>query len=153
MYYVPHTQPGEQSFWNTTTLPLRTPESFEEAYRLLDAAEQVSKRARDEVAQHYGINSRSIFSHLCSINMATSFPYDLMHLIHEDLVPYLIKHWTGEFKGLDSGSGTYRISTTDWVSIGIETAQLNSTIPCAFIGTIPNIEQDQNLLKAEAYAF
>jgi hypothetical protein len=73
----------------------------------LDA--QGSRAAREAAGREYGLTGQSIFAHLKSINLASSFPYDLMHLFFENLVPNLIRHWTGKFEGLDQGNGTYEI--------------------------------------------
>jgi hypothetical protein len=117
----------------------------------LDAAR--TKAARDALARHYGINSRSIFSHLRSFDLASCAPYDIMHLFFENLVPNLIRHWTGTFKGLDQGTGNYQLPGASWDVIGRETAASVRTIPSDFVGTLPDIAQDGNLYKAEAYAF
>lgn len=76
-----------------------------------------------------------------------------MHLIYENLVPNLIKHWTGTFKQLDEGTGNYRLTPDQWDAIGCETAAATQTLPASFDGTLPEIAQDQSLYKAEAYGF
>jgi hypothetical protein len=65
----------------------------------------------------------------------------------------MIRHWTGTFKGLDQGTGTYEISKQHWDTVGRLTAQATRTIPSSFVGMLPDIAQDRNLYKAEAYAF
>jgi hypothetical protein len=75
-----------------------------------------------------------------------------MHLIYG--TQRLTSSFIGwEFKGLDSGKEKYEISPQDWQAIGIETANARHTLPSDFIGPLPNIEADRNLVKAEAYAF
>jgi hypothetical protein len=76
-----------------------------------------------------------------------------MHLFFENLVPNMIKHWKGKFKWLDQGTGDYQLSAAHWKAIGKLTAASACTIPSAFSGTLPNIDEDQNLYKAEAYSF
>ena len=76
-----------------------------------------------------------------------------MHLFFENLVPNMIKHWTGKFKKLDQGTGHYRLDNNVWNEIGRLTAEATCTIPAAFVGTLPDIVQDQILYKAEAYSF
>ncbi|KAG9083055.1 hypothetical protein FS749_006340 [Ceratobasidium sp. UAMH 11750] len=76
-----------------------------------------------------------------------------MHLLFENLVPNMILHWTGKFKGIDEGVGHYRLPGAVWDKIGELTAASAKTIPSAFVGTIPDIAQDRYLYKAEAYAF
>ncbi|CCO37326.1 hypothetical protein BN14_11481 [Rhizoctonia solani AG-1 IB] len=85
--------------------------------------------------------------------MTASFPYDFMHLIYENLVPNLIQHWTGTFKHLDQGSEHYVLTLAQWIAIGVETAAATRTTPGSFVGTLPNIAQDQSLYTAEAYGF
>ncbi|GAB1527436.1 hypothetical protein RhiTH_010611 [Rhizoctonia solani] len=92
---------------------------------------------RDEIAQYYGINGECLFARLRSIDLPSSFPYNIMHLFFENLVPNMVKHWIGEFKGLDEGKGAYKISKEEWIAIG----------------TLPDIAQDRGLYKAEAYSF
>lgn len=155
IYYVPLRQPTErgepQREWDHNALPMRTHDLFLTHYEELDGAP--TKAARDSLAKEYGINSRSVFSRLRSIDLASSFPYDVMHLFFENIVPNLILHWIGKFKGLNQGSGDYQLSAHDWDAIGRETARATRTIPAAFVGTLPDIAQDRNLYKAEAYSF
>jgi hypothetical protein len=151
VYYVPLVHPNQVAEWDCENLPMRTHALFLSHADEIDAAP--TKTARDALARHYGINSRSIFSHLRSFDLASCAPYDIMHLFFENLVPNLIRHWTGTFKGLDQGTGNYQLSTASWDVIGRETAASVRTIPSDFVGTLPDIAQDGNLYKAEAYAF
>lgn len=151
VYYVPLVHPNEVAEWDCNRLPMRTHAQFLAHADELDAAP--TKAARDALARHYGINSRSIFSHLRSFDLASCAPYDIMHLFFENLVPNLILHWTGKFKGLDQGTGNYQLSIASWEAIGKETASSVRTIPSQFVGTLPDIAQDGHLYKAEAYSF
>ncbi|KAG9083533.1 hypothetical protein FS749_005958 [Ceratobasidium sp. UAMH 11750] len=65
----------------------------------------------------------------------------------------MVRHWTGEFKGLDEGNGNYQLAPDDWKTIGRLTAQATKTIPSAFVSTIPNVATDLKLFKAEVSAF
>ncbi|KAG9076255.1 hypothetical protein FS749_011990 [Ceratobasidium sp. UAMH 11750] len=65
----------------------------------------------------------------------------------------MVRHWTGEFKGLDEGDGNYQLAPDDWKTIGRLTAQATKTIPSAFVSTIPNVATDLKLFKAEVSAF
>jgi hypothetical protein len=151
IYYIPHLHPYKVAQWECSNLPMRTQASFLAHAAELDAAR--TQKDRKAVARHYGMNGLSVFSYLSSIDLASSFPYDIMHLFFENIVPNLILFWTGQFKGLDQGSGDYQLSEDIWACIGRETAQSVSTIPAAFVGTLPDIAQDRNLYKAEAYSF
>ncbi|KAG8681414.1 hypothetical protein FRC08_015655 [Ceratobasidium sp. 394] len=112
-----------------------------------------NKTAREDYSRDTGIVGRPVFAYLKSIDLSSSFPYDIMHLLFENLVPNMIRHWTGQFKGLDQGNQAYELAPADWAEIGIRTAQATRTIPSAFIGTIPDIAEDGNLFKAEAHSF
>ncbi|CCO36610.1 hypothetical protein BN14_10751 [Rhizoctonia solani AG-1 IB] len=103
--------------------------------------------------QAFGLNSRPVFSRLKSIDLANCAPYDAMHLLFKNLVPNMIRHWTGNFKGIRQGTEGYKIKLEDWEEIGKLTTKAAKTIPSAFVGTLPNIAQDGHLYKAEAYAF
>jgi hypothetical protein len=149
VYYIPLMYPHDTV--PIQHLHMQTQRLFLAHYNELEAAR--TQLNRDRVAKEFGINGRSIFAHLKSINLATSFPYDIMHLLFENLVPNMIRHWTGTFKGLDQGTGTYEISKQHWDAVGWLTAQATRTIPSSFVGMLPDIAQDRNLYKAEAYAF
>ncbi|KAG8717826.1 hypothetical protein FRC08_006555 [Ceratobasidium sp. 394] len=152
VYYVPLTLPGAARGFPPHLLLLRTHELFLLHYRSLEAL--VGQRARHaEHSQDLGINARPIFAHLKSIDLGSCAPYDIMHLLFENLVPNMIAHWTGRFKMLDQGTENYQLAPAQWAEIGRLTARAARTIPSQFVGTIPDIAQDQNLFKAEAYAF
>ncbi|KAH7879638.1 uncharacterized protein C8R40DRAFT_1200788 [Lentinula edodes] len=76
-----------------------------------------------------------------------------MHLIWENLMKNLILHWTGSFKGLNSGSESYEIPDTVWKAIGEATAKSGSTIPSAYGVHVPNIAADGVYMSAEMYSF
>ncbi|KAG8747297.1 hypothetical protein FRC10_001476 [Ceratobasidium sp. 414] len=61
--------------------------------------------------------------------------------------------WKGKFKWIDHDDEAYRVSDDDWNQIGRLTAEATRTIPSRFVGTLPNIDQDMGLYKAEAYSF
>lgn len=150
VYYVPMTHPNGE-YWDPTDLPMRTASSFEERIAEMEAAP--TKSARDDLAREYGINSRCLLSVLRTIDMAASFPYDFMHLVYENLVPNLIRHWTGTFKNLNEGTGNYRLTGAQWEAIGAETTAATKSLPAEFVGTLPDIAQDIGLYKAEGYSF
>jgi len=84
------------------------------------------------LSKRYGIKGVPYLSHLPLLSFPTSFPYDFMHLIWENLVKNLVFHWTGKFKGLDDGIESYQISKDIWTAIGEATAASGTTIPSAF---------------------
>ncbi|KAB5587887.1 Transposase family Tnp2 protein [Ceratobasidium theobromae] len=151
VYYVPLADPNMDATVTYEDLELRTHQGFLHQLREIEAAP--TEVARKQLAQNYGLNARSIFTHLRSIDLAICAPYDAMHLFFENLVPNMIRHWTGQFKGLDEGSGNYNLLPQQWTDIGRLTAQVARTVPSAFVGTLADIAQDGYLYKAEAYAF
>ncbi|KAG8729114.1 hypothetical protein FRC10_004283 [Ceratobasidium sp. 414] len=152
VYYLPLTLPGTERGFPPHLLLLRTHELFLLHYRSLNALNrQPAQRAK--LSQELGINAQPIFGHLKSIDLSSCAPYDIMHLLFENLVPNMIAHWTGKFKVLDQGTGSYQLAPAVWAEVGQLTAQAACTIPSAFVGMIPDISRDQNLYKAEAYLF
>lgn len=130
---------------------MRQHKLFEMHYCAIEA--EPTEAARNRVRQDIGINARSVLSHLKSVDFPSSFPYDIMHLLLENLVPNMVYHWTGTFKWLDQGSGSYKLLNEVWKTIGVATAEGTKTIPSRFVGTIPDIAEDRKLFKAEAYSF
>jgi len=55
-----------------------------------------------------------------------------MHLIFENVIKNLVLLWTGKFKGLDEGNGSYEFHPKVWEAIGAATAASGSSIPLAF---------------------
>jgi hypothetical protein len=80
----------------------------------------------------YGIKGLPGFFLLGSVKFPASFPFDFMHLIFENLVPNLIWHYTGDFKGLDIGTESYELPKSVWETIADATAQSRDTIPSDF---------------------
>ncbi|KAF8597431.1 hypothetical protein BDV93DRAFT_452899, partial [Ceratobasidium sp. AG-I] len=152
VYYVSLTAPSSRELFPPDLLLMRTHALFLFHYTELDAAPTIAVRAI--VTQNCGINSRSVFTRLKSIDLARCAPYDIMHLLFEDLVPNMIKHWTGDFKGLDEGTGKYQLSQDNWAEICRQSAKAAETIPAAFVLLmLPNIAEDGNFYKAKAYSF
>ncbi|QRW12243.1 Transposase family Tnp2 protein [Ceratobasidium sp. AG-Ba] len=152
VYYVPLSLPGEEEGYPPDMLLLRTHELFLNHYNSLDELDGQPGR-RKQLAKELGINDRPIFARLKSFDLSCCAPYDVMHLLFENLVPNMIKHWTGKFKKLDQGTGNYQLAEAVWKQIGKETAKATGTIPVTFVGTLPDIAEDQTLYKAEAYSF
>ncbi|KAJ7256046.1 hypothetical protein C8J57DRAFT_1075207 [Mycena rebaudengoi] len=76
-----------------------------------------------------------------------------MHLIWENLIKNLTLLWTGEFKGLDEGSGEYELSKAVWEAIASRTHSASDTIPSAYGSRIPNIAKDRPNVSAEMWSF
>jgi hypothetical protein len=132
-------------------LPLRTHDEFLEQARKVQFAE--SSAAEDRLSKQYGIKGVPILSTLSSLFFPHSFPYDFMHLIYENVIKNLVLLWTGNYKGLDEGSGDYTLNPTVWDAIGVATAAGGSTIPTAFGARPPNISKDRTACTAETWSF
>ena len=102
--------------------------------------EMASNNATHEwLTKEHGIKSIPVLSSLSSISFPSSFPFDFMHLIWENLIPNLIKFWTGKFKDLDHQDQGYFIEPHIWNEVGVATAAYRATIPAAFGAPVPNI--------------
>ncbi|KAG8689710.1 hypothetical protein FRC09_012286 [Ceratobasidium sp. 395] len=95
----------------------------------------------------------SVFARLGSIDLASCAPYEIMHLLFENLVPNMLLHWKGKFKWMGKGTGNYVLSAEQWADIGKRTAAATRTIPSTFVGTLPNIDTEARLYKAKANSF
>jgi hypothetical protein len=96
----------------------------------VDAA--ITITTADRLSKEYGIKGTPLLSYVCSLSFPHSFPYDFMHLIWENTIKNLILHWTGEFKGLDQGKESYKLSRAIWEGIGTLIVSSGSTIPSAY---------------------
>ncbi|KAG1745048.1 uncharacterized protein EDB91DRAFT_1236456 [Suillus paluster] len=65
----------------------------------------------------------------------------------------LVKHWTGKFKGMDTGKEDYQIADHIWAKIGEETAAAIINIPAAFVRVLGNIADDHSSFTAESWSF
>ena len=76
-----------------------------------------------------------------------------MYLFLENILPTLVDHWTGHFKGLDSGQENYEITPHIWSQIGEETVTAIRYIPASFVHVLGNIAEDRSTFTAEAWGF
>ena len=106
----------------------------------------------DRLSRKYGIKGLPGLFLLGSVNFPTSFPFDFMHLIFENLVPNLIRHYTGDFKGLNNGTETYTLSKSVWEAIGDATTRSGDTIPSDFGARMPNIYGERSSMTAETWS-
>ena len=113
-------------------------------------ADTVTKSNR--LSRKYGIKGLPGLFLLGSIRFPTSFPFDFMHLIFENLVPNLIRHYTGEFKGLDAGTESYELQKSVWEAIGDTAARSGDTIPSDFGAWVPNICTERSNMTAETWS-
>lgn len=106
----------------------------------------------DRLSRKYGIKGLPGLFLLGSVKFPSSFPFDFMHLIFENLVPNLIRHYTGDFKGLDTGTESYELPESVWEAIGDAAAQSGDTIPSEFGARMPNIYAERSSMIAETWS-
>jgi hypothetical protein len=145
------TDPSAIKIYDGAALPLRSHEEIRAQGKHVDTT--LVKAQRDALAKEYGVKGHSILFQLSSIAFPTCFPYDFMHLIWENVIKNLILLWTGDFKGLDEGSGCYQINTTVWAAIGSATASSGSTIPGCYGARPPNFVENRSSATADTWSF
>jgi hypothetical protein len=144
---IPKAQPPR---YDASNLPIRTPEKFIQQARKVELAPD--NATRDRLAKKYGIKGIPVLGSISSISFPSSFPFDFMHLIWENLIPNLIDFWTGKFKKLNHENEGYFIDNRIWIEIGAATAACGATIPAAFGAPVPNIATKRHLWNAEMHA-
>ena len=137
--------------YDPTALPLCT--DAEMRHQAREVRDAVTKTQRKHLSKTYGIKGVSVLSHLHSLSFPLSFPYDFMHLIWENLIPNLVLLWTGNFKGLDEGTGEYEFQPKVWEAIGAATAAAGATIPSVFGARPPNLATNKAAYSAETWSF
>ena len=150
-YYVPLSRPEGNDSYNATTLLKRTHHHF-----LEQAGEVVltsTNAEEDRLAMKYGIKGIPLLSLLGSLSFPSPFPLDFMHLIFENLIPNLIDHYTGNFKGLDSGSKSYQLPADVWSAICAAGAKSGKSIPSSFGARMLNIKKEQLRMTADSWSF
>ncbi|KAF7335395.1 hypothetical protein MVEN_02192100 [Mycena venus] len=151
IYYIPLSLPCREheqpTTWDPRKLPLRTHAHFLEVIQKIDIEEAkfAHKRKEDKLvkelklapnaeklAKFHGIKGLPVLRRVGSMDFARSYPWDLMHLFFENIIPNLVSLWKGTFKGLDSGREDYELSEEVWEEIWKETTEATSDIPAAF---------------------
>lgn len=151
-YYVPHWCPGDDKSQTDDLLAnLQTEEFFKEVWHELTQATTVAKYK--EVQTSYGITCVLILGLCPSINLIRSFPYGLMHLLFENLVPNLVLHWKGTFKNLDPSQDPYVLSNEVWEDIGQETVHSIHMTPSWMVRAMLDICIHVSRYTAESWAF
>ena len=137
--------------YNPADLPSRSHADFLNTARAVQMATTTAQS--NILAKNSGIKGIPILSYLPSLFFPDSFPYDFMHLIFENVMKNIILLWTGEFKGLDEGSGNYHLMPKVWEAVGAATAAAGSTIPSAFGARPPNVCDDKMACTADTWSF
>ena len=76
-----------------------------------------------------------------------------MHLLYENIAPYLLKHWMGVFfKDSTLNDQPYVLSSKQWNEIGIKMEAVRKSIPTDFGHPPRNIVLHHNGYKAEEWA-
>ena len=140
----------DEGTYDPHALPHRDHRRFIEHAKRVIAAEMVAES--DQLSRKYGIKGLPGLFLLGSIRFPTSFPFNFMHLIFENLVPNLIRHYTGDFKGLDTGTETYELPKSVWEAITDAAARSGDTIPSEFGARMPDICTEQSSMTAETWS-
>ncbi|PPR05894.1 hypothetical protein CVT24_006642, partial [Panaeolus cyanescens] len=148
--YVPLVRDDTEDNYEGGSLPMQTPQNFEDHVSQVEGA--ATKAQRDLLSTEYGVKGMPLLNELSSISVPASFPLDFMHLIWENLIPNLIRFWKGEFKDLDHQGKGYVISNEDWNEIGAACGSSGRTIPSIFGAAVPNLALQQYYMTAEMYA-
>ena len=134
-YYVPLWRdkiPGASpQQYNASNLPVHSHEEFLEQAHAVEMAPNNSMH--EQLAKWYGIKGIPVLSSISLLSFPSSFPFDFIHLIWENLIPNLILFWTGEFKDLDHQDKSYVTAPHIWNMVGITTAACGATIPAVFL--------------------
>jgi hypothetical protein len=155
-HYVPldrshHPNPGDVMRYDPKALPLRTHDEMLRQAREVEAAPSASAAKRLSTA--YGIKGLSALTVLHSVQFPIAFPLDFMHLIWENLIPNLVRLWTGSFKDLGGSENDFEIPSNIWTEIGRATAESGRTCPSQFGKRVPDIAERLYEFTAETWSF
>ena len=149
VYYVPLYRP-DQSI-DPANLPMRSHDRFiRQGKEVLEAS---TTAAAERLAKDSGIKGIPLLSSLNTLNFPLSFAFDFMHLIFENAIPNLVRHYTGTFKDLDSGVEDYELSKEVWFEICKAGSASGDTIPSSFGSRMPNLETERSSMTAEMWGF
>lgn len=148
--YVPLYRDSEGGGYNPHALRYRHHHRFIRQASKVVAADTLTES--DRLSRKYGIKGLPGLFLLGSVRFPTSFPFDFMHLIFENLVPNLIRHYTGDFKGLGAGAESYELPNGVWETIAGTAAQSGDTIPSDFGARMPNMDTERSSMTAETWS-
>ena len=140
----------EDDTYDARSLPYRHHHQFIKQAKKIIAAEMVTET--NQLSREYGIKGLPGLFLLGSIKFPNSFPFNFMHLIYENLIPNLIRHYTGDFKGLNAGAETYELPKNVWEEVADAGAQSGDTIPSEFGARMPNICTERPAMTAETWS-
>ncbi|KDQ54189.1 hypothetical protein JAAARDRAFT_136107, partial [Jaapia argillacea MUCL 33604] len=136
--------------YDPSRLPLREHAEMLQQAQEVQSAQTVAQASA--LSKLYGIHGIPLLSHLKSLSFPQSFPFDFMHLIWENLIPNLVLLWTGGFKGLGEGDGTYQLEKTVWDAIGEAGVVAGDTVPYVIGPRLPNIARDTSGCNADGWS-
>ena len=148
-YYVPLYRPAGSI--DPTNLPMRSHDRFiQQGTEVLEAS---TSTMAERLAKDSGIKGVPLLSSLNTLNFPLSFSFDFMHLIFENAIPNLVRHYTGTFKDLDSGIEDYELPKDVWSEICEAGSASGDTIPSMFGARMPNLETERSSMTAETWGF
>jgi hypothetical protein len=158
-YYVPLDRsnhpssraPGQTLRYDPLHLPMRTHAKMMDQAREIQMAPTQSRS--NSLATECGIKGIPLLSYLSSISFPSSFPFDFMHLMWENVVKNLFMLWTGKYKGMGTGTGNYSISDADLKEIGKLSEAAGAHIPYVFGPRPPDVSADKVQWTADLRSF
>jgi hypothetical protein len=140
-----------QRTYDPLELPLRTHDQFMELAAHVQSAPSGAEANRR--AKACGIKGIPILSRLSALSFPHSFPYEFMHLMFENVLKNLHLLWTTDFKGVNSGSECYQLTTEQWAAIWAASLTAHRTIPSVMGPGMPNSPPDAITWTADSRCF
>lgn len=126
-YYLPLQRPPSlpSSQYNFDNLPpIWTHKQWMAQARHIDEAPTQAEQVC--LSRKFRINSVAIVSTVPGVIFPDSFPSDFMHLLENTFWDY-VSHMSGNFKGLNTGSENYIITSANWKEVHHTTLTSNTT--------------------------
>src|SRR5258706_118288 len=142
---------GMPHCYGPLALPMCTHDDVIQKACTIEAALNQNQTQQKSLATQSDINGLSSLTQLSSIHIPTSFPYNFMHLIWENLIPNLVSLWTGTYHGLTGGD--FKILIERWKAIGVAMYECSMLIPSQFGARVPNIHDKCSKFTAENWLF
>ncbi|KAF7292263.1 hypothetical protein MKEN_01478100 [Mycena kentingensis (nom. inval.)] len=134
--------------WNPENIPARTEKSFRAAEDRLNAAAGNDAKLA-QLKRDYGVKGPPALGRVGSLSRPVSYPWDIMHLFFENIIPGLVKLWTGG-KRFPVGDESYVLSPETVNEIWDETSAAFHHIPSSFVRSLAGAPEK---FTAEATAF
>lgn len=145
--YVSLSRPDGEDY-RPNSLPLRTHSDI--ISQALEVSQAESKAAAERLSKEYGIKGIPVLSVLDSLRFPDTFPADFMHMVFENIIPELVDLWSGDYKGLDEGSGEYALPPSVLNAINEAILISGDTIPSSFGSRVPSLN-DRYKFTAESW--